>query len=134
LGKSLLREDLDVMEKNLPSYPWTMRLVMVLALIGFIVMSTSIITAFIVGDFFEEGATLMSLPWGIVSLIDVYIGFAIFSGWIIYREENAIRSMLWLILMMVFGNATASLYVLLACWRSRGDWNRFWLGGRIERT
>lgn len=107
---------------------------MVLASIGFLVMSTSIITAFIVGDFFAEGSTLMSLPWGIVSLIDVYIGFAIFSGWIIYREKNAIRSILWLILMMVIGNATASLYVFLAGWRSRGDWNRFWLGGRMERA
>jgi hypothetical protein len=131
---SSLSEDDDLMKKTYSNYPWTMRLVIALAAIGFLVMSTAIITAFIAGDFFEEGSILMSLPWGIVSLIDVYLGFALFSGWILYREGNAMRSILWVILMMVFGNATASLYVFLAGWRSRGDWKRFWLGRRIERT
>ncbi|NIS82167.1 MAG: DUF1475 domain-containing protein, partial [Anaerolineales bacterium] len=116
------------MDKANPTYPWTMKLVIVFAAIAFITMSASIITAWIAGDFFDEGSTILSLPWGIVSLIDVYIGFALFSVWIIYREENALRWILWTILMMVFGNATASLYVFLAGWRSRGDWKRFWLG------
>ena len=54
-----------------------------LALIGFIIMLVSITTAFISGDFFQEGSVLLSLAWGKVSLIDVYIGFIIFCGWII---------------------------------------------------
>lgn len=109
---------------------WVYRGVTALALIGFIIMLVSITTAFIIGDFFQEGSVLLSLAWGKVSLIDVYIGFIIFCGWIIYREGSLWRSMIWVILMMVFGNMTACLFILLALRQSRGDWTRFWLGDR----
>jgi hypothetical protein len=95
-------------------------------------MFFSISTAFIVGDFSEEGSIILSLAWGKVSLIDVYIGFMIFCGWIIYRERSLRRSLIWVILMMIFGNMTACLYILLALRQSRGDWHRFWLGQRAE--
>jgi len=109
---------------------WVYRGVTALALIGFIIMLVSITTAFIVGDFFQEGSALLSLAWGKVSLIDVYIGFIIFCGWIIYREQSVGRSLIWVIFMMIFGNMTACLYVLIALRQSRGDWSRFWLGDR----
>ena len=113
---------------------WIYRGVTALALIGFIIMSVSITTAFIVGDFFQEGSALLSLAWGKVSLIDVYIGFIIFCGWIIYREQSVGRSLIWVILMMIFGNMTACLYILIALRQSRGNWSRFWLGDRVEAT
>jgi hypothetical protein len=105
-----------------------------LTLIGFLIMLISISTAFIVGDFSAEGSIIFSLAWGKVSLIDVYIGFLIFSGWIIYRERSLGRSVMWVILMMIFGNMTACFYILLALRQSRGDWPRFWLGDRVEAT
>jgi len=111
---------------------WIYRVVTALALIGFIIMLISIITAFIVGDFSAEGSIILSLAWGKVSLIDVYIGFLIFSGWIIYRERSVGRSLIWVIFMMIFGNMTACLYILIAVRQGRGDWSRFWLGKRLE--
>lgn len=105
-----------------------------LALIGFLIMLFSISTAFIVGDFSTEGSIILSLAWGKVSLIDVYIGFIIFCGWIIYRERSPWLSVIWVILMMIFGNMTACLYILIALRQSRGDWPRFWLGQRTEAT
>jgi hypothetical protein len=110
------------------------RAVTALAFIGFLIMFFSISTAFIVGDFSEEGSIILSLAWGKVSLIDVYIGFLIFSGWIIYRERSVGRSLIWVIFMMIFGNMTACLYILLALRQSRGDWPRFWLGQRTEAS
>ena len=101
-----------------------------LALIGFLIMLFSISTAFIVGDFSGEGSVILSLAWGKVSLIDVYIGFLIFSGWIIYRERSVGRSLIWVIFMMIFGNMTACFYILIALRQSRGDWMQFWLGRR----
>jgi hypothetical protein len=111
---------------------WIYRGFTVLALIGFIIMLISITTAFIVGDFSAEGSIILSLAWGKVSLIDVYIGFIIFSGWIIYRERSVGRSLIWAIFMMIFGNMTACLYILIALRQGRGDWSRFWLGQRLE--
>jgi hypothetical protein len=105
-----------------------------LALIGFLIMLFSISTAFIVGDFSAEGSTILSLAWGKVSLIDVYIGFLIFCGWIIYRERSVGRSLIWVIFMMIFGNMTSCLYILIGLRQSRGDWTRFWLGERVKAT
>ena len=39
------------------------------------------------GDFWEDGGALMDNPWGIVSLVDVYVGFFLFLGWVWIRED-----------------------------------------------
>jgi hypothetical protein len=107
-----------------------MKIAKFVALLGLLAMGTVLIYGFTVGDFAEEGKQLLSMPWGIVSLVDVYIGFALFSGWIIYREKSLGRSVVWVALMMVLGSFTACLYTLIALQRSDGDWRRFWLGRR----
>lgn len=100
----------------------------VLAGAGFVAMAAAIAHGFTAGDFFAEGRELASMPWGIVSLVDLYVGFALFAGWIAFREASAVRAALWIVLVLVLGNLTASLYVVVALVRSRGDWTRFWLG------
>ena len=102
------------------------------AVLGVVAMASVLIYAFTVGNFGREGQVLLSMPWGVVFLVDLYVGFILFSGWIDYREKSLIRSIVWVILMMVLGNFTASLYVLIALIASRGDWKRFWLGNRLN--
>jgi hypothetical protein len=102
------------------------------ALLGLLAMTGTLIYGFVVGDFGAEGQVLLSMPWGIVSMVDLYVGFTLFSGWIIYREKSPIRSVVWVILMMVLGFFTASLYVLIALQTSDGDWHRFWMGRRAS--
>jgi hypothetical protein len=111
-----------------------MRIAKALALAGLLAMTAVLIYAFTVGDFNAEGSRLLAMPWGIVSLVDLYVGFALFSGWIVYREKSAIRSVVWVVLMMVLGFFTASLYTLIALQQSGRDWRRFWMGQRyVER-
>ncbi len=107
-----------------------MKIAKIVALLGLLAMTAVLIYGFAVGDFAEEGKQLLSMPWGIVSLVDLYVGFTLFSGWIIYREKSLWRSVVWVALMMVLGFFTASLYTLIALQRSGGDWRRFWLGRR----
>jgi hypothetical protein len=107
-----------------------MKIAKFVALLGLLAMGAVLIYGFTVGDFAEEGKQLLSMPWGIVSLVDLYVGFTLFSGWIIYREKSLWRSVVWVALMMVLGFFTASLYTLVALQRSGGDWRRFWLGRR----
>jgi hypothetical protein len=102
----------------------------VIALLGLLAMTAVLIYGFTVGSFAEEGKQLLSMPWGIVSLVDLYVGFVLFSGWIIYREKSVARSVIWVVLMMVLGFWTASLYTFIALQTSRGDWRRFWMGQR----
>jgi hypothetical protein len=102
----------------------------VIALLGLLAMTAVLIYGFTAGDFAEEGKQLLSMPWGIVSLVDLYVGFVLFSGWIVYREKSVVRSVIWVVLMMVLGFWTASLYTLIALQTSGGDRQRFWMGHR----
>lgn len=107
-----------------------MRIMKGLALLGVAAMAGVLIYGFTTGDFGQEGRELLSMPWGIVSLVDLYVGFALFSGWIVYRERSVARSVLWVALMMVLGFFTASIYTFVALQTSGGDWKRFWMGNR----
>lgn len=105
-----------------------MRLAKAISLLGIVAMSGVLIYGFVVGDFGAEGAMLLSMPWGIVSLVDLYVGFMLFSVWIVYRERTPWASVIWVVLMMTLGFFTASLYTFWALQRSGGDWRRFWMG------
>ncbi len=107
-----------------------MKIAKLIALAGLLAMTGVLVYGFTVGDFFQEGSQLLSMPWGIVSLVDLYAGFALFSVWIVYREKSPLRSAIWVVLMMVLGFWTGSLYTLLALQTSGGDWQRFWKGQR----
>ena len=65
-------------------------------------------------------------------MIDLYTGFTLFSAWIVYREKSVVRSVVWVVLMMVLGFFTGSFYVLLALIGSKGDWKTFWMGQRVH--
>ena len=104
----------------------------IVAALGVLAMTAVLIYGFTVGDFTAEGNVLLSMPWGIVSLVDLYVGFILFSGWIVYREKSLVRSVVWVVLMMVLGFFTASLYTLIAFQTSGGDWQRFWMGRRVD--
>jgi len=111
-----------------------MRIAKFVSALGLLAMGGFLVFAFTRGDFAGEGRILLSMPWGIVSLVDLYVGFVLFSGWIVYREKSAIVSIVWVILMMVLGFFTASLYTLIALQQSGGDWRRFWMGKNWDRA
>ncbi len=102
----------------------------IIAWLGLLAMIAVLLNGFVNGSFSEDGAKLLANPWGIVSVVDLYVGFILFSMWIAFREKNAASAVIWIILMMVFGFLTASVYILLALYRSNGDWLELFLGAR----
>jgi hypothetical protein len=105
-----------------------MRLAKIITWIGLFAMTFGLINGFINGDFINDGKELLSNPWGIMSMIDLYVGFTLFSMWIFYREKNIVKSLVWSLLMMVLGFFTACVYVLIALYKSKGNWDRFFRG------
>ena len=105
-----------------------MKIAKLIAFLGVLAMTVVLIYGFTVGDFSGEGSQLMSMPWGLVSLVDLYTGFVLFSAWIIYREKSLPVAILWTIAMMVLGFFAGSLYALINLYASQGDWKKFWLG------
>lgn len=107
-----------------------MTIAKIIAWIGVLAMTAVLIYGFTVGDFNSDGAEILANPWGIVSLVDLYVGFILFSAWIVYREGSLPVAIFWVILMMVLGFFTGALYTLIALYRSKGDWKQFFLGAR----
>lgn len=101
-----------------------------ISLLGMLAMAAVLIYGFLIGDFLVDGAELLSNPWGIVSLVDLYVGFTLFSIWIIYREKSVVRSIIWVFFMMTLGFFTGSLYTFIALQTSGSDWQQFWMGKR----
>ncbi len=93
-------------------------------------MFALIARALVVGSFWQEGSVLFALARGKVTLADLYVGFALFSGWVMSREASMVSAFAFIALVMTLGNAFAALYVFVALLKSRGSWSRFWLGHR----
>jgi len=107
-----------------------MKIAKVIAALGLLAMTVVLVYGFTVGNFSEDGAKIIANPWGIVSLVDLYVGFTLFSGWIVYREKAWLPSVIRVVLMMTLGFWAGALYTLIALQTSGGDWKRFWLGKR----
>ena len=107
-----------------------MRLAKLISALGVLAMTAVLIYGFTAGNFSADGGELLRNPWGVVSMVDLYTGFILFSAWIVYREKSIGRSIIWVILMMVLGFFTASLYAYIALQNSGGDWQKFWMGAR----
>lgn len=107
-----------------------MKIAKIIAWLGLLAMTAILLNGFIKGDFAKDGGELLANPWGWVSLVDLYVGFALFSVWIVFREKNIWIATLWVILMMVLGFFTGSLYMLIALYQSEGNWLTFFLGQR----
>ncbi len=109
-----------------------MKVAKIVSIIGLIAMTIVLINGFTAGNFSVDGAKLLQNPWGIVSLVDLYVGFALFSVWIVFREKHLLPSIIWVILMMVLGFWAGALYMLIALQSSNNDWYIFWFGKRAE--
>jgi len=105
-----------------------MRFAKIISALGVLAMTAVLIYGFTIGDFMKEGSQLLAMPWGVVSLVDLYSGFTLFSAWIIYREKSLPVAILWTIAMMTLGFFAGSFYALIALQKSGGDWRKFWLG------
>lgn len=109
-----------------------MKIAKVLAWIGLLAMTVALLNGFINGNFAEDGNMIINNPWGIVSLVDLYVGFALFAMWMAFREKNLLSSVLWITSLMILGFFIGSLYVLVSLYRSHNNWLTFFLGSRKE--
>jgi hypothetical protein len=67
------------------------------------------------GSVLAELIAMARQPWGAVTLLDLYVGFAISAGWILVVEGRTWHRVLWLVLMLGLGNLATVLFVLARC-------------------
>ena len=102
----------------------------VVAVAGALLMVTALAWGTSKGDLWAEGAMLLEMPWGIVILLEFYVGVLLFGAWVWTRERNRCAAAVWLLAIVVVGNLVSCLYVLTALHDAKGDAARFWLGAR----
>jgi hypothetical protein len=107
-----------------------MKIVKLISIVGILAMTVILGYALAVGNISTEGAWFFSHPWGLVSLVDLYTGFALYSVWITYREKSLPLAIFWIVLMLGLGFWAGALYMLLTLNSSGGDWIKFWMGAR----
>jgi ABC-type tungstate transport system substrate-binding protein len=105
------------------------------AAVGSCVMIGFLLHSSINGNLMSEGRVLLDMPWGVMSLVDLYIGLLLFSCWIWWREPHRSVALLWTLALMVSGNLGTCLYVLIAILRSNGRLEHFIAGpARTKNT
>lgn len=93
------------------------RIVRVVATLGVAVLAGVILWASVSGDFGAEGATILDLPWGVVSLVDIYTGALVVWLWITWRD-GLLTGLVFLVLLVVLGNLASAGYVAWRAWTS----------------
>ena len=82
--------------------------------LGALVMVVALINGFVSGDFGVEGEQILDLVWGRITLIDLYVGIALFTTFVAWREGSVIKTLPWLIGFMVLGNLATAAYIAWA--------------------
>jgi hypothetical protein len=94
------------------------RTVRAAAALGALAMAATIVYGFVAGSFTEEGAVLLGLAWGRVTLVDLGLAFALVWAWIAWREASPWRGAAWLVATVTTGSLALFLYVFLAAGRA----------------
>ena len=109
-----------------------MRIAKWIALLGALAQGVILIFGFTQGDFAAAGSFFFRDPWGIVSLVDVYVGFMFFCAWVVYREKNWWAALLWVVSILILGNFPTGVYAYLALRNSGNNWQKFWMGRHYQ--
>lgn len=90
----------------------------VFSVVAVLVMAGVIAFGFVSGDFTSEGSQIWVLAWGKVTLVDLYVGLAIFGVWVAVRERRIVSTVIWWIALVVLGNLAAAVYLAWAAFTS----------------
>jgi hypothetical protein len=82
--------------------------------LGFAFLAGSIVWAFTQAPFWESASAIAANPWGVVTLIDLYLGFFIFAIVIARFEPNRGLAVALIAAMPVLGNVVPLAWLV---WR-----------------
>ncbi len=83
-----------------------------LASLGGLALLAAIFWAAARADILASFATISADPWGLVTLIDLYLGFLLMAIVIWALEGQAARALAWIIPLFLLGNFVAALWLI----------------------
>jgi uncharacterized protein YybS (DUF2232 family) len=64
-------------------------------------------------DMFHLPAAVVGEPWFKTTLVDFYFNITIISSWVIYKENNVLKSIAWIVAFILLGSIATGFYVFL---------------------
>lgn len=113
-----------MMRDRMPQTTFSLRLITSIALVLLMLLLAAATYAVWAGDFLLELKAMSSMPWIVVTLLDVYIGFILFSLWVFWREQNTLPAIIIAATVMVLGNIASCLYLLYAVHGADGSMHK----------
>ncbi len=86
-------------------------IIRVIAALLAIVFTAMIGWASVRGDFGAEFAAITAMPWGQVSLVDLYLGFLVYAVFVWLVEDKLTTKLLWALPVFALGNAWSLIWV-----------------------
>lgn len=84
-------------------------------------MVAIVIQTSLASNLFEVLPVLNSQPWFTTTIIDFYFNIAVISIWVVYRENNIIKSMAWLVSFVVLGSISTCFYIFIQTFYLKPD-------------
>lgn len=99
-----------------------------IAVIALLILIAAIINAVAAGDMMAEGRRLTAMPWGVLTLVDLTVGFVLVAMWIAVREASTGAAVAWIVALFILGNVVSLAYLLRALSQAGGDRGALLLG------
>lgn len=102
-----------------------------IGILGLALLGVVLWAAFALGDLHgslaDQLAVLSTLPWGVATLADLYVGFLLFAILVFLTERSWLVALLWAAPVFVIGNIWTALWFVirlphLAKQLSKPDW------------
>jgi Protein of unknown function (DUF1475) len=78
-----------------------------------VVLWASFAGADVHGAFLDQTGVLLTLPWGVAMLADLYVGFVLFAVIVFLAERSWLSAALWSIPLLFLGNIWAAVWLVL---------------------
>lgn len=86
------------------------------AVVAALAMAATIAYGFAAGDFSADGAVLLDLVWGQVTMVDLYLAFGAVWAWIAWREGSVGAAVIWAVVVATLGSLAIWGYVAWRAW------------------
>ena len=85
----------------------------------FIFLGIGIYWASIDSNVFQGAIEIFSLRWGLITVIDFYIGATVIGVWIGVLEKSVFRGLFWVLFIYLLGNLATLVYLIRRAWTSK---------------
>ena len=90
-----------------------MKLLQAVIAVATLGLAALIIIAVTDGSFSRAGSWLLSEPWGLVTLADLYLGFLLSAAVIWLFEPRTLGALLWILPIPILGNLWTAVWFII---------------------